>query len=1314
MSETSARQTTMFIDTHKGGRVSRHLSLMFLAATLALLAALGVGATSASAARTYECQITASSTPSATECNGSGNTVPGGAFSEPWGIAVDGNDNVWVDDPGPGTLDKFDSSGNFVLQGVGEGYYARSLAFSAATNSLYVGDSNQDDIWIHDLSGNQTGDITTIRSSCCYLSVGADNSGGPSNGSIYVVSSSGSLYKFDGAGNPVNFSGSASYINGNTLTGTGSRSLSFGSEPGGVAVDGSGNIYATDQGSNAVDEFAPTGIFIREITETPGGQFGHVSGIAVDPTSDDLLVLDSVKETIEEFDSSGTYLDTTTSAETPTGTFSDPRNIAVDSSGRTYVTDAGENRAVQVFSPNVVLPKITYQAATNQTQTGGTLHAEIDPNGGGDVISCKFEIGPTSAYGTELPCSPNPALSPPGSYFTTPTAASANVSGLTTETTYHYRVIVANANGTRKGGDRTFIPHAVAELTTDTPANLEPTSVRLRGFWNGDGDDTTYHFEWGTTTGYGASTSVMDGGSGTGHTAVFADLTELSPITEYHYRIVAHNSAGTSYGDDQAFTTPPNAPLVKEWVSGVHSDTVMLNASINPGGGTTTYHFEWGPTEAYGTNIPLSDPSVGAGLNYVNVNAVVRGLSPGTTYHYRVVATNAQDETPGADRTFTTFPFTSVLDDPCPNALVRKQTGAALLPDCRAYEIASAAESGGYDVESDLVPGQSQLNGYPGATDPSRLLYTVHYGAIPGTGQPTNFGPDPYVATRGENGWTTRYVGVPADAPPVTTPFASPLSGADATLSDFAFGGTDFCSPCFADGSVGVPIRLPDGSLVQGMAGSIPVSDPQPAGRVEKQFSADGSHFVFGSTQKFEPDGNSGQVSIYDRNLEAGVTHVVSKTPLGVTMTGSGIAELDISNDGSRILIGQLVGTDAEGNGYYHLYMNVGDSSSTIDLTPGATDGVLYDGMTSDGSKVFFTTKDALSADGDTSADIYRADVSSSSSSATLTRISTGIEGTGDTDACTPSSNWNTPEGGPNCDAVAIAGGGGVSADDGSIYFLSPEKLDGTANGQANQPNLYVARPGYAPHYITTLEVGNPAVVDGVTAAGTRNTTDFEVSPSGEYAVFSSRLSLTGYDNDGHVEIYRYGAPGDALDCVSCAPTGARSTGDATLATHGSSLTNDGRVFFTSSEPLAPRDLNGKLDAYEWENGTVSLISTGSSPFDSGLLSVSANGLDAYIFTHDVLTPQDHNGTLMKIYDAREGGGFLYESPPQPCQASDECHGRGSEVPAPPSIRTVTGNGRTPKAPAKPKKCKRGAVVKHDKCVKKTHHRHPRKRHGHG
>jgi hypothetical protein len=127
------------------------------------------------------------------------------------------------------------------------------------------------------------------------------------------------------------------------------------------------------------------------------------------------------------------------------------------------------------------------------------------------------------------------------------------------------------------------------------------------------------------------------------------------------------------------------------------------------------------------------------------------------------------------------------------------------------------------------------------------------------------------------------------------------------------------------------------------------------------------------------------------------------------------------------------------------------------------------------------------------------------------------------------------------------------------------------------------------------------------------------------------------------------------------------------------------------------------------------LISTGSSPFSSGLLGISADGTDAYIFTRDTLVPQDQNGTLTKVYDARALGGFLFIPQSPPCAASDECHGPGTQAPQTPQIRTVAsepGNVEEEKKP-KFKKCRPGFAKKHGKCVKKnpTHHK-GRARHG--
>ncbi len=153
--------------------------------------------------------------------------------------------------------------------------------------------------------------------------------------------------------------------------------------------------------------------------------------------------------------------------------------------------------------------------------------------------------------------------------------------------------------------------------------------------------------------------------------------------------------------------------------------------------------------------------------------------------------------------------------------------------------------------------------------------------------------------------------------------------------------------------------------------------------------------------------------------------------------------------------------------------MNVGDSGETTEVTPGATEGVLFDGMTADGSKVFFSSTEHLTHEDEahTGADIFMWEEGHP-----LTLISKGTEG--NAASCDPAANtahahWNTTGPEENCGAVAVGGGGGVASGDGTIYFLSPSLLAGTEepqDGVRNAPNLYLARPGQPPRFVATLE----------------------------------------------------------------------------------------------------------------------------------------------------------------------------------------------------------------------------------------------------
>ena len=82
------------------------------------------------------------------------------------------------------------------------------------------------------------------------------------------------------------------------------------------------------------------------------------------------------------------------------------------------------------------------------------------------------------------------------------------------------------------------------------------TTATLTGQVNPHGAPTTYYFQYGTTTAYGSRTPNVGVGSGTAAGGVTAPIAGLGPNTKYHYRLVAHNSLGTTAGGDRVFTTP--------------------------------------------------------------------------------------------------------------------------------------------------------------------------------------------------------------------------------------------------------------------------------------------------------------------------------------------------------------------------------------------------------------------------------------------------------------------------------------------------------------------------------------------------------------------------------------------------------------------------------------------------------------------------------------------------------------------------------------------------------------------------------------
>jgi len=121
--------------------------------------------------------------------------------------------------------------------------------------------------------------------------------------------------------------------------------------------------------------------------------------------------------------------------------------------------------------------------------------------------------------------------------------------------------------GTTDIGADEFVPAATAN--TGAPSTIADTSATFNGTVEPNGAPTTYYFQYGTTAAYGSSTAPSDAGSGQGVVSASTTVTDLSPGTTYHYRLVAENSGGIRQGGDRIFTTsaagtptapPPAAP----------------------------------------------------------------------------------------------------------------------------------------------------------------------------------------------------------------------------------------------------------------------------------------------------------------------------------------------------------------------------------------------------------------------------------------------------------------------------------------------------------------------------------------------------------------------------------------------------------------------------------------------------------------------------------------------------------------------------------------------------------------------------------
>ncbi len=144
-------------------------------------------------------------------------------------------------------------------------------------------------------------------------------------------------------------------------------------------------------------------------------------------------------------------------------------------------------------------PIVTTRTATNVTSSTATLNGSVNPNGATTTVH--FEYGLTTSYGSST-------ATHSFSGHTTQNV-SANISGLSPNTTYHFRLVGSNSGGTRYGGDRTlttFSPTGAPVAITSPATNVASFSATLHGSVYPHGLPTTVYFQYGTTTSYAPRT----------------------------------------------------------------------------------------------------------------------------------------------------------------------------------------------------------------------------------------------------------------------------------------------------------------------------------------------------------------------------------------------------------------------------------------------------------------------------------------------------------------------------------------------------------------------------------------------------------------------------------------------------------------------------------------------------------------------------------------------------------------------------------------------------------------------------------------
>lgn len=328
------------------------------------------------------------------------------------------------------------------------------------------------------------------------------------------------------------------------------------------------------------------------------------------------------------------------------------RVIATNADGTVH----GEDRTFTTNASSA--PVVSSDWADSITGAGATVHGTVNP--ADSDASCRvvyaddatFQANPGTYDQGPVACAEGTLQENSGSHD-----VSAQLTGLSQGTTYHFRFEATNSTGTGEGNDSTFttaIAPAIGSQRTDL---LTTTSARLGGSLDPLGWETSWQWEYSTDPGLAGSTlypaDPVSAGAGSGDTPLpVRTIAGLTADTTYFYRLVATSLGGTTEGPIQSFRT---APAAAPNADDVTMTSATLHGTANPQGHSATWRFAYG-IGSLDRSTPSTDVGASDSADHP-VSLPVTDLKPGSTYNFRVVVT-LDDGTvvEGASGSFQTDP----------------------------------------------------------------------------------------------------------------------------------------------------------------------------------------------------------------------------------------------------------------------------------------------------------------------------------------------------------------------------------------------------------------------------------------------------------------------------------------------------------------------------------------------------------------------------------------------------------------------------------------------------------------------------------